>query len=164
MHVADIMPTLLEVAQIDYPVANDGKPLPPLLGKSWLNMLQGRTEFVRTNQDYIGWELFGNRAIRQGDWKIRWQWAPFGTGDWELFNLETDPAERTDLARNNPAKLGELLSLWTDYVEKNNVILPDRSVYENLEDQLPKRFPDDPGYPPLIYKKQFVPPQEMVKE
>ena len=57
-----------------------------------------------------------------------------------------------------------MLSLWNDYVENNNVILPSRSVYENLEDQLPERFPDDPGYPPLIYKKQYIPPQEMIKE
>jgi arylsulfatase len=134
------------------------------MGKSWLTMLKGDTENVRTDEDYLGWELFGNRAIRQGNWKLRWQWRPFGTGDWELFNLETDASERTNLAKSNQRKLNEMLSLWADYVEKNNVILPSRSVYENLEDQLPQRFPDDPGYPPLIYKRQFVPPPELVKE
>lgn len=164
MHVADIMPTLLDVADIEYPQTHNGKKLPGLMGKTWLGMLQGDTENVRSDEDYLGWELFGNRAIRQGNWKLRWQWRPFGSGDWELFDLETDAAERTNLAERNPQKLGEMLSLWADYVEKNNVILPSRSVYENLEDQLPQRFPDDPGYPPLIYKKQFVPPQEMVKE
>ena len=164
MHVTDIMPTLLEVAEVDYAKTNSDKTPPPLIGKSWLNMLEGNTDSVRSNEDYIGWELFGNRAIRQGDWKLRWQWRPFGSGEWELFNLATDPSERTDLARVNQRKLSEMLSLWSDYVEQNNVILPSRSTYENLENQLPERFPDDLGYPPLIYKKQYIPPQDMVKE
>ena len=42
------------------------------------------------------------------------------------------------------------------------MILPSRSVFETLEDNLPPRVPDDPGYPPLIYKRQFVPPREKV--
>jgi len=39
-----------------------------------------------------------------------------------------------------------LVALWDDYVRKNNVILPSRSMFETLDDQLPKRVPDDPGY------------------
>ena len=35
---------------------------------------------------------------------------------------------------------------------------------EALENQLPQRVADDPGYPPLIYKKQFVPPVEMLAD
>ncbi len=33
-------------------------------------MLAGKTQSARTADDWLGWELFGNRAIRQGDWKI----------------------------------------------------------------------------------------------
>ena len=55
------------------------------------------------------WEIFGNRAVRQGDWKLRWQWKPFGKGDWELFNLAADPAERKDLAAEHPDKVKALL-------------------------------------------------------
>ncbi len=110
----------------------------------------------------MGWELFGNRAIRQGDWKLRWQFRPFGTGEWELFNLADDPAERFDLATKSPDKLEDMQGLWAEYVAVNNVILPSRSVYETLEKQLPKRVPHDPGYPPLIYKRQFQPPPDML--
>ena len=39
-----------------------------------------------------------------------------------------------------------------------------RSMFETLEGQLPERTPVDPGYPPLIYKRQFVPPKDMVVE
>ena len=164
MHISDIMPTLLEFAGTQYPESFRGRQLPPIYGKSWLPMLEGREEAIRSNDDILAWEIFGNRALRQGEWKIRWQWKPFGTGDWELYNLATDSAERSNLAAQNPDKLIAMLELWDDYVAENNVILPSRSAFETLEDQLPPRVPDDPGFPPLVNKRQFVPPAEMVKE
>jgi arylsulfatase len=163
MHVADIMPTLLQVAGASYPKAWKGHELKPLIGVSWVDVLAGRAESPRTEQQYVAWEIFGNRALRQGNWKLRWQWRPYGTGNWELYDLAADPAERTDLALQNPEKLKALLGLWDEYAKANNVIIPSRSVFESLEDKLPKRFPDDPGYPPLLYKKQFKPPEEPKK-
>jgi arylsulfatase len=164
MHVADVMPTLLEIAGASYPATLGGQALPPLIGKSWRGVLAGQAESPRTQQDYLAWELFGNHALRQGDWKIRWEYRSLGKGDWELFNVAADPAERKDLAAEQPARLKAMVALWDDYVRANNVILPNRSVFETLWDQLPPRVPDDPGYPPLIYKRQFVPPQDMLAE
>jgi hypothetical protein len=66
MHVADLMPTLLEVAGAAYPKTLAGRELPPLLGKSWGPVLAGKAESPRTEKDYLAWELFGNRAVRQG--------------------------------------------------------------------------------------------------
>ena len=76
-------------------------------------------------------------------------------------NVALDAAERHNAAAENPGKVRELLALWEQYVRDNNVLIPDRSMYETLDDQLPPRVPDDPGYPPLIYKRQFVPPKDM---
>ena len=164
MHVADILPTLLEIAGASYPKAQGGQELPPLLGKSWVPVLAGKAESPRTEKDYLAWEIFGNHAVRQGDWKLRWQYKPLGKGAWELFNLKVDPGERKDLAAERPDKVKALLAVWDDYAKANNVILPSRSVFETLDDQLPPRTPVDPGYPPLIYKRQFVPPKDMVVE
>jgi arylsulfatase len=163
-HVADLMPTLLEIAGAGYPKTRDGRDLPALGGKSWGPVLAGRAESPRTEQDYLGWELFGNRAVRQGDWKIRWQYKPLGKEEWELFNLAADPAERKDLAAERPDKVKEMVALWESYARANNVVLPSRSMFETLEDQLPPRVPDDPGYPPLTSKRQFVPPKEMMAD
>ncbi len=162
MSIADIMPTLLDIAGTSYPKNYKGNELPPMIGKSWTKMLAGETQSPRTQQDYIAWEVFGNRALRQGDWKIRWEIAPLGKSEWELFNIAKDPAERNDLASANPEKLKEMLVLWDDYMIRNNVILPSRSPFEGLYDQLPARFPVDAGYPPLLNKRQFTPPQEMM--
>jgi arylsulfatase len=164
MHVADIMPTLLEMASVAYPKSREGRELPALMGKSWGPMLAGRAESPRTERDYLAWETFGNRAVLQGDWKLRWQYKSFGKEAWELFNLAADPAERKDLAAERPDKVKALTALWDDYARTNNVILPSRSMFENLEDQLPPRVPDDTGYPPVIYKQQFVPPKEMMAD
>jgi arylsulfatase len=164
MHVADLMPTLLEIAGASYPKTHEGRELPALMGKSWGKVLAGQAESPRMEQDYLAWEIFGNRAVRQGEWKIRWEYKPLGKGDWELFNVAADPAERNDLAAERPDKMKALVALWDSYVRANNVVLPSRSVFETLDDQLPKRVPDDPGFPPLLYKRQFVPPKDMMAD
>jgi arylsulfatase A-like enzyme len=164
LHVADLMPTLLDVAGASYPKTNQGRELPPLMGKSWMPLLAGQTDAVRTDQDYLAWEVFGNRAVRQGEWKLRWQFKPYGKGDWELFNVAKDPAERKNLAAQNPDKVKALIAVWDGYVKANNVILPSRGPFETLEDQLPVRVQVEAGFPPLIYKRQFVPPKELIAD
>ena len=164
LHVADIMPTLLEVAGASYPKSINGQESPPLAGKSWVKLLAGEEESPRSGQDYLAWEVFGNRAVRQGDWKLRWQYKPYGKEEWELFNLATDVAERRDLAAEQPAKVKELLALWDDYARANNVILPSRVISEGLEKKLPDRYPVEAGYPPLIYKRQFIPPTNLLAD
>jgi arylsulfatase len=164
LHVADIMPTLLEIAGADYPKTHEGHEVPALLGKSWGATLAGQADSPRTEQDVLAWELFGNRAVRRGDWKLRWQVEPFGKGDWELFNVASDPAERKDLAAERPDKVKEMVALWDAYVLANHVVLPSRTPFETMEKQMPQRVPDDPGFPPLTGKKQFVPPADKVAE
>jgi arylsulfatase len=164
MHVSDIMPTLLEVAGASYPKTVNGQTTPPLIGKSWIKALAGAEESPRSGQDYLAWEVFGNRAVRQGDWKLRWQYKPYGTEEWELFNLAEDLAERHDLASAQPEKLKALVALWDDYVRANHVILPNRVVWEGMVKKMPDRYPVQEGFPPLIYKRQFVPPTNMLAD
>jgi arylsulfatase len=81
-----------------------------------------------------------------------------------LFNLADDAAERRDLASEQPDKVKSLLTLWDEYVRANNVILPNRVLSEGMEKKLPDRYPVDTGYPPLIYKRQFIPPTNMTAD
>ena len=164
MHVTDIMPTLLEIAGATYPKTYKGHELFPLMGKSWMKVLTGEAESSRTPNDYLAWEIFGNRAIMQGDWKLRWEFKSFGISDWELFNLKADPAERNDLSTKNPEKVKALLNLWDEYMKNNNVIIPNRSPFEGISDQLPQRFPVEEAYPPLVNKRQFIPPKDMMAD
>jgi arylsulfatase len=130
LHVMDIVPTFLESAGVNHPASGGRSEFAPLQGKSMWPVLSGRSQSNRTNTDWIGWELFGNRAIRQGDWKLLYLLkGAGGTGDWELFNLREDPAELNDLSSKYPEKRKALLELWNQYVQKNGVIVSEAGPY-----------------------------------
>jgi arylsulfatase len=130
MHVTDLVPTFLELAGAKHPSETD-KKLAPLRGKSLTPLLSGKTKSVRTDEDWIGEELFGNRMIRQGDWKLcHILTTAGGSGEWELFNLKNDPAETTDLSKQEPAKTKVMLALWDKYVALNGVILTDDGPFK----------------------------------
>jgi arylsulfatase len=124
LHVTDIVPTVLDLAGAEHPSSQPGSQVAPIDGKSMRPLLAGTADAVRTESDWIGWELFGNRALRQGDWKlVSLVEGAGGTGDWQLFNLREDPAELRDLSQENPAKRDELAALWDEYARKNGVVL-----------------------------------------
>ncbi len=120
-HIMDIAPTLYAMAGITPPEKIDGISPAPVQGRSMAAYFGGGDGPV--HDDYIGWELFGSRAIRKGDWKLLWVNRFDGTpGRWELFNIAKDPAETRDLAATEPGKLAELKADWADYVARNGVI------------------------------------------
>jgi len=120
----DVLPTFLDLAGTEHPgTTYRGEPVAPIHGRSLLPEFTGTGEV--DDEDYvIGWELYGQRAIRQGDWKIVWDAsAPDGERRWEMFNLADDPAEQVDLAREEPARLAAMQALWDQYERENGVIL-----------------------------------------
>lgn len=149
LHVMDITPTLLDLAGVQHPLTYKGREIVPMQGKSWVEMLNGKTQSPRAPNDWLGWELFGNRAIRQADWKISWHYEPFGTWDWQLFNLAEDLGEQYDLSGKFPEKRNELIALWDEYVEMNGVIIGDRSPFEQLKKRLPTGVLEYDNYPPV---------------
>jgi arylsulfatase len=162
MHVMDVAATLLDIAGVDHPSSYKGRNVEPPQGKTWKPMLAGEAESARGPEDWLGWELWANRAIRKGDWKLLWLHKPMGIADWQLYNLRTDPGETHDLSDQHPEKKKELLALWHEYVKTNNVILPNRHWFETLEDALPPRVRVFEGWPPMDAKKPFVPPKALV--
>lgn len=124
----DIAPTILELADVQHPgLSYRGRALVPVTGKSALQYLRGNAPTVH-GDDPIGWELYGNRALIRGDWKAVLTWAPEGNGQWQLFNLKTDPAESTDLAASSPELMRELIADWAGYAKDEGVALFDRDI------------------------------------
>lgn len=148
LHVTDIAPTILDLAGIQQPSTYHGRDIEPMQGKSWVGMLEGDTQSPRTSDDWLGWELFGNRAIRQGDWKITWLYEPLGSEDWQLFDLAKDPGEQYDLSNKHPEKRKQLIALWDEYVKTNGVIIGDRSPFEQARKQLPDPVLESDNFPP----------------
>lgn len=135
-HVTDIAPTLFELAGTRHPGTEyQGKPVLPVRGKSMLPYLQDKAASVRGADDTVGWELGGRKALRKGDWKIVYANTPWGSGDWELYNLAEDRSETRNLAQRNPQKLGEMLVAWRDYVRETGTLeipgLASRPGYSN---------------------------------
>ncbi|MEH6577153.1 MAG: arylsulfatase [Amphritea sp.] len=116
--VMDVMPTFLELAGVEQPGQQfNGRQVRSIQGVSMLDAVEQGVSADRV----IGWELFGRRAIRKGDWKIRLLDAPYGNGEWQLYNLKADPTEKSDLASAEPEKLAELVTDWQHYQELNGV-------------------------------------------
>ncbi len=127
--VMDVAPTLLEIAGVAPPgTSYRGRAVEPMRGRSMLPYLQGRAERVHAADEAFGWELFGQRALRQGDWKAVWLSMPNGPGRWALFDLARDPGERHDLAQQEPARLEALVRLWDGYAKDMGVILEEQVV------------------------------------
>ena len=151
LHVMDIAPTLLELAGIRHPDTYEGREVLPMAGESWVGMLAGESDSPRGPEDWVGFEFLGQRALRQGDWKLLWLHEPVGTDDWQLFNLAEDPAEMRDLSEQYPEKKQELLASWDAYVEQFNIIPANRHAFEQLPKQLPIRGDPQTEEFPVLY-------------
>jgi arylsulfatase A-like enzyme len=162
MHVMDLAPTLLELAGVEHPATFQGRDILPMQGKSWVSTLNGEAQSPRGPDDYLGFELFGSMAIRQGDWKIAWLFDPFGNGEWQLFNLDADPGEQFDLSEKFPEKRTELIALWDEYQEMNGVIVGNRSILYGYEKRLPTRVFESGSYPP-VRGMEKIPHKKMIE-
>ncbi len=78
----------------------------------------------RPGHDAIFWEHEGNRAVRQGDWKIvaRYGREESRDGEWELYDLEADRTDMNNLAEANPDKVAELAGLYDEWAKRAGVV------------------------------------------
>jgi len=122
--VMDLLPTFLAVARAQPPGPTfRGMPVVSIEGASLLPMLTGEAVEAHPKGTVFGWELLGQRSIRQGDWKIVWdQRVPAPERRWQLFDLEADPFEQHDLSASNPEQLATMERLWDQYDERNGVV------------------------------------------
>ena len=127
-HVMDLAPTFLDIAGVAYPDTFGGRKIVPLRGKSMIPVLTGKSITVRPENEPVGWELLGWRALRIGQWKITWIDRPFGTSGWQLFDLARDPGETKDLHADNPEQLQRLLKMWDEYEMEVGIIYPEEGL------------------------------------
>ena len=121
-HIRDIMPTILDVAEIELTQSINGRPVVPMSGDSVLDLFSGNAQSPYVGADQVGYELFGMKAYFDGDWKILWMPPPFGSGNWQLYNLTEDPGELTDLSDQQRERLMKMIERWEQYKEKNGVL------------------------------------------
>jgi len=115
-HVIDIMPTLIDLCQAEYPEMRKGKKLKPLKGISLRPVFEGKKI---KRKDPLYWEHVGNRGVRIGDWKLV---AAKPDLKWELHNIKEDRAELVDLSEKYPEKKKELLATYEKWAKQNHVL------------------------------------------
>jgi len=100
-------------------VVYKGNPVYPVTGQSLLPLLQG-TSAARVHTAAFGDESYGRAYVYSADgaWKLRWTEPPFGPADghWELFAIQTDRGETTDVSAANPAVVTALTQSWLTYM------------------------------------------------
>ncbi len=126
LSVADVAPTLLELAGVNPAETNvGGRAVRPITGRSWRAWLRNPKARVYDDTDGVGSELFGSRAYRQGNWKL----TDVGDGVWRLFHIAHDPGETRDLSLLEPARSEALAEAWLRYARQVGVIAPDSIPY-----------------------------------
>ena len=139
-HVVDLAPTVLEAAGIPEPKTVNGVAQTPMEGVSMVYTFDEPRAVDRHKTQYF--EIFGNRAIYHDGWvaatvhKAPWEAAPrhkLAEDTWELYNVNEDFSESTDLAASNPEKLKELQALFMKEAEKYRALPIDDRVLERFD-------------------------------
>ena len=91
--------------------------------------LNGKAKVVHKDDTAVSWELFSMRADRKGDFKLLWLPEPYGTGDWQLYDLDKEPGELNDLSAHYPKLHIEMTEIWNRYSQETGVILPSPPIF-----------------------------------
>jgi len=126
VHVADLMPTLLDAAGVPYDADS-------LYGKSILPVLTGRTSQTRSPDESFGFEVSGNAALYRGKWKLVRTALPRGDFTWRLFDLSVDPGETKDLSGANPDLFADMRAEYDSYVGSVGVFELGREDYAQAQ-------------------------------
>ena len=134
-HAIDIVPTILDVLDVEPPSAIKGHVQSALDGVSMrYSFDDAAAPTTRTTQFY---SMLGSRAIWHDGWKAVTThptisgWSNFNDDEWELYHTDVDRSELHNLAAEHPEKVRELVNLWFAEAGANGAFpLDDRSALE----------------------------------
>jgi arylsulfatase len=119
--VMDLAPTFIELAGASYP--DDGS-VHAMEGESMAALLAGNVEAVHDAEYVTTLHHAGRAFVRRGPWKLVTLDPPFDESAFELFNIDDDPGETTNLAQANPDIYSEMLQLWRTERARLGIVLP----------------------------------------
>jgi arylsulfatase len=141
VHVIDVVPTILEAAGLKAPELVDGIPQKPIEGTSLLYSFDAKNAKLPSRHKTQYFEMFGQWALYNEGWLLstkvnRAPWEAFGPANpdplnnqvLELYNLNNDFSQTTDLAAQNPQKVKEMKEAFIAEAKKYQVFPLDASV------------------------------------
>ena len=143
-HVIDIVPTILEAAQIKQPEIVDGIKQSPIEGVSMTYTFDKANAAAPSARKTQYFEMMGDHAIYHDGWMastkvMRPPWVTFApvsqdpaSFPWELYDLRNDWTQSDNVADKNPAKLKELQDIFWQEAKKHQVLPLDATVATRL--------------------------------
>ena len=144
-HAIDVLPTLLDLLDVDPPEQLDGVAQMSLDGVTLRPMLESADAAdPRTSQYY---ECWGSRAMYEDGWKVVTDHVnqlthaerdliagsdDFHADHWHLFDARTDVAENHDVGDEHPEIRDRLIARWFEEAERNHVLPLSDGVVDRL--------------------------------
>ncbi|MEM7602525.1 MAG: arylsulfatase [Verrucomicrobiota bacterium] len=116
LHIIDLLPTFMDLAGTNYPNDFGEKQHPPLPGRSFVTAL---TERETLPPKTLHFSLFNNFAIIDRGWRLVTAYDK----PWQLYHLDQDRTETTDLATTHPERLEEMLAMQAAFERRPDVRL-----------------------------------------
>jgi len=143
VHAIDVMPTVLDISQVEQPTVLRGITQSPVHGRSFKPAIATDTAPSPRTLQYF--EARGCRALYCEGWKAVayhprvgavWDGSdperPFSADRWELYNVAEDFSETNDLADEEPERLARMIELWWVEAGRYDVLpLDNRGVARN---------------------------------
>lgn len=117
--VMDVMPTILELAGTAVPQGTfDDREVLSMRGKSFSSALRGEAGRAHSADEDIALSSAGRNVMFRGPWKLVRELER----DWELFNLDDDPGEHSNLSAQYPDLHQELIDAFGEFAAERNYI------------------------------------------
>ena len=142
-HSVDIVPTILDIIGVEMPKIYRGVEQFPLSGIS-MRYTFDAAPHAPTQKKRQFYSMLGTRGMWEDGWLAATVHAPFTSkghfdqDQWQLYHVDADRSESTDLAKQYPEKLEALKKAW-DEEARINLALPvdDRTASEILTIERP---------------------------
>jgi arylsulfatase len=113
-HLIDLMATAVDLAGTEYPAEYQGNEILPMEGVSLRPAFTGKS---LDRKQPLFWEHEGNKAVRDGKWKLVQKWKD----PWELYDLEADRTEQHNLIDSHADVAAKLEKAWNDWAARSFV-------------------------------------------
>jgi arylsulfatase A-like enzyme len=164
-HAIDMVPTVLDVLDLEPPQSIKGVTQSPLEGVSLAQTFENAQAPSRRQTQYF--EMLGHRSIYHDGWRAVCPWPgtsftesgiPFGTPipaeklteldatAWELYHVVEDFAENYNVADENRPRLIEMIAQWYVEAGKYNVLPVDGRGQQRFADDRPQIAADRTSY------------------
>lgn len=161
-HATDVVPTLLDVLDLEAPATIRGVEQQPIEGVSMAYSFAEADAPTQKEVQYF--EMMGHRGIWKDGWKAVTYHQPdsnqnFDQDKWELYLVDHDMAENHDLAAEKPEKLQELIDAWWVEAEKYKVLPLDDRLMGRMFEKQPTLRTDTRHY--IYYPSETLVPENL---